>query len=165
MPNPTTLLRVDLAKLHNVFDRMCLAGTTYLLGGKAPSLNAEPEDIDRIDCSGFVRYAIYQAGNGFKIPDGSFKQREWCEEQGLHEVADYADINAHMTKNRLFIAFITAGVRGAGRVGHVWLIGDFDPDRGADTMESYGGHGVGSRQWNHPVLVRRVHKVFEIPTI
>ncbi len=154
---------VSLSLLTGIFDRQVLHGIPYGFGHKAKSLTMLPEKINSIDCSGEVRYLLAQGSKqNLIIPDGSVTQREWCEPR-LREV-DYNDLPM-ADESRLFIAFITPFINGCGRVGHVWLAGKFDSDWAPDTLESYGGHGVGSRNWNARTLMRMVHKCFELPTI
>lgn len=144
---------IPLQKLHGIFDS--LAHVQYGLGDKA-AMSEPASSIRTIDCSGVVRYALSNATNGVvKIPDGSWYQRQWCE-RNLKEVP-YATV-AGAGADRLFIAFMTAGVNGVGRTGHVWLIHD------GKTLESYNGRGVGSRHWDTQVLLKGVHKCFELPT-
>ncbi len=165
--NPAGTLKpvpaVSLNALASIFDRQVLHGIPYGFGAKAKSLSMLPEKMESIDCSGEVRYLIAQGSKqSLIIPDGSVTQREWCEVH-LREV-NYLDLPM-ADSSRLFIAFITPFKNGCGRVGHVWLVGKFDADWSPDTIESYGGHGVGSRDWNNRTLMRMVHKCFELPTI
>lgn len=154
---------VDLRLVETIFDRQVLHGIRYGYGVKAKSLTMLPEKMEAIDCSGEVRYLLAQGSKqNLIIPDGSVVQREWCEDH-LREVK-YADLPM-ADSSRLFIGFITPFINGCGRVGHVWLISKIDTDWAPDTMESYGGHGVGSRNWNARTLWRMVHKSFELPTI
>ncbi len=154
-----TPIRVPL--LTDTFDNQIIQGVPYGYGDKAPSLHCDTSEINTIDCSGEVRYLLAKASMGkLIIPDGSVTQREWCEWNLVEK--NYRDL-AMADKSRLFIAFITPGINGCGKVGHVWLVGKFDDDWAPDTMESYSGHGVGSRNWNHRTLWRMVHKCFELP--
>lgn len=175
-----TITPVDLDKLERVFAELDLRGVQYGLGAKAEgstykgrrynkrssgNLSTAPNTIDNLDCSGWTRYGLFQATNGkLVIPDGSQAQREWCENNGLHKV-NYPDANRYMTDRRLFIAFIKPFTNGCGEVGHVWLLTQYDKDSAADTMESYGGHGIGSRRWDYPVLRRQVFSCYELPTV
>ncbi len=154
---------VSLNALASIFDRQVLHGIPYGFGAKAKTLSMLPEKIQAIDCSGEVRYLLAQGSKqNLIIPDGSVTQREWCEDR-LRQV-DYLDLPM-ADPSRLFIAFITPFINGCGRVGHVWLVGKFDSDWSPDTLESYGGRGVGSRNWNNRTLMRMVHKCFELPTM
>lgn len=153
--------QVKLAILFYFFAQQVLTGVSYLLGGKAKTLDAGPGDTKRIDCSGEVRLLLYKASDGkIKLPDGSWNQREYCE-NNWEEVSYDTVLNAK--KGELFISFITAGVKGAGKIGHVWLTAQMDDDVAAETMESYGGHGVGSRRADYGTLRRLVHKSFRVP--
>lgn len=158
-----SLPKIDIKKLEDVFAEMDIAGVKYGLGAKAPHLDIDPGKIKKIDCSGFVRYAIYQATGGqLKIPDGSQNQRAWCDDQGLHRLAQYKDV-LYVNEKRIFLAFIRPGHNGCGPVGHVWFITSLDGDNVPDTMESHGGVGVDSRPWNYPVLRKQVYSCYELP--
>ena len=158
-------MSVNLEKLLALHAECERRGIKYGLGAKAPAMAATPAQIARIDCSGYVRWLLWQASGGaLKLPDGSQNQRDWCE-KNLREVGSYRDAAQYMTGKRLFIAFIRPGYNGCGPVGHVWLLLDGDPGMGvtAETVESYGGHGPGSRPWNARTLMREVYSVFELP--
>jgi hypothetical protein len=145
--------QVDLRKLEAV--HTSLAGVSYKLGAKPGSLTYLPTAIHYLDCSGAVRYLLYNATSGqLVIPDGSWYQREWCEDHLIQ--IPYGTV-ANAGRERLFIAFITAGVNGSGETGHVWLV------HNGKTLESYGGHGIGRRNWDYRVLREQVHKCFELP--
>ena len=155
--------KINLKKLYTTFDNMCLHGVTYKLGAKAPRLDCDTSEIHSIDCSGFFRYAIAKATDQkLIIPDGSWVQNDWCRAQGFRKV-NYNDLH-YADPSRLFVAFIRAGHNGAGSIGHVWLNNQMDKDWPIETMESYGGHGVGSRRWDTGILRRLVFECFELPT-
>ncbi len=158
---PTT--PVNLSLLRHVFAAQLPKRIPYRLGGKAPTLGASPAQLaSGIDCSGESRLLLFQAtGGALTLPDGSWNQREWAE-QNLQEVP-YSQA-LHANENELFIAFITAHVNSAGGVGHVWLVEGQPAGQDNTTLESYGGHGIGSRPANTGVLVRQVHKCFRLPT-
>lgn len=149
---------ISLKKLRATHRALIARGVRYGLGAKAPSMRTKPSEISRIDCSGEFRYLIAQATDQkLIIPDGSWNQRKWFEDNDFKQVP-YVEV-AKADPHRLFAAFITAGVNGCGRVGHVWLVND------GSTLESYGGHGVGSRKWSVKTLVNQVHECFELPTV
>lgn len=151
------MIPIDLKKLWAVHRALIANNVRYGLGAKAASMSSAPSNISRIDCSGEFRYLAANATDQkLIIPDGSWIQRAWFEKQGLKQVP-YSECGK-ADPDRLFAAFMTAGVNGVGRVGHVWWINN------GRTLESYGGHGVGTRDWNHGSLVRHVHKCFEYPT-
>jgi hypothetical protein len=160
-----TIPPVDLPKLESLFAQLERQGVTYRLGAKANQLHDPPSKITALDCSGFVRWIIAQATDfQLILPDGSQMQREWASTAGLHQLSKYSDCNTYLTEKRLFIAFIRPNYNGAGTIGHVWLCGQFDNDREAETMESRGGIGVDSRPWDSLVLRKQVYSCFELPT-
>jgi len=139
--------QVDLTKFDDRFK--ALLGVKYKLGAKDPYLGAPSSQIEYLDCSGFTRDEIYSAA-GVVIPDGSYIQREYFEKV-------LSPVPYGPAQNDLLIFFLTAGVNGVGSVGHVGFA------RNGVTYECYGGHGVGSRPWNTPVLKDHVHKAFRLP--
>lgn len=169
---------VSLSRLETLFAQLERHGVRYGLGAKADAKNWNPQsdgtlntpvsNIQYLDCSGFVRYALYHAsGQQLKLPDGSQVQRAWCEQNGLHQVARYADAAAYMTEKRLFICFIKPFTNGCGETGHVWLLSHYDDGNNgtmAGTLESHGGGGVDSRPWNYRTLVQEVYSAYELPT-
>jgi hypothetical protein len=178
------IAKIDLNILERDFAQLERRGVGYGYGAKAEgffsngkkwnpnstgNLSTSINSIEHLDCSGFIRYVLYRATETeLTIPDGSQIQREWCEQLAaanlLHKVNNYANTNKYITKERLFIAFIKPWTNGCGEIGHVWLVGQFNKDIFAETMESYGGHGVGSRPWNSHTLLREVYSVYELPT-
>jgi hypothetical protein len=167
MPTPL----IDLSILERDFAQLERQGVSYGLGAKAPAgfFHAAPDvslaNLKHIDCSGYVRLAIYRATGGkLTLPDGSQNQRAWAE-KNLREVP-YQDAARYMTGKRLFICFIKPHANGCGDVGHVWLLLDgSDNDGRAETFESHGGAGIDSRAWNTRVLLREVYSCFEVPTL
>jgi hypothetical protein len=171
------MFKIDLKKLESLFGQMDIQGIPYGLGAKADikdhwnprsrgTLDTPVEDIDHIDCSGFIRYLIYHCSDTrYKLPDGSQNQLKWCEDNNLHVVNNYSDANAYMNDHRLFISFIKPFNNGCGPVGHVWLASQIDKDISADTMESHSPNGVSSRPWNYRTLYKQVYKTFELNCI
>ena len=129
----------------------CFGKVKYKLGAKA-GLHATPgEDFTKIDCSGFVRWLLFQCGNGFAaIPDGSWNQWEWCKREGFKE-STYDKNGAGLCDSRLRIAFIRAK---PGSSGHIWLIIN------GQTIESYSPVGVKRRPWNYKTLKNNVAAVY-----
>jgi hypothetical protein len=171
---------VNLARLHALFRGLEQQKVRYLLGGKAEvgagnprahqGLWSAPAAIDALDCSGAVRYLLFQASGGaLLLPDGSQMQRAWCEEHAqsgaLHQLAHYSDANRYGTARRLFLAFIVPHCHGCGPVGHVWLVARPDENAAAVTRESHGGVGIGSRRWDSPTLLHQVYSCYELPTL
>ncbi len=99
---------------------------------------------DSIDCSGYVRLAVYKITHGeVKMKDGSANQNDWCRDQGFKKT-DYT--NAALSDDRIRIAFI----RPPSSKRHVWMIVN------GKTIESCGGHGPTRRDWNTKVLIENV---------
>ena len=114
------------------------AGVSYELGAK-PAFDAEPSAIRSSDCSGWSRYLIYHGSNhALALPEESWQQHEWCEDQGLQKV-NYVAVGA--ISSRLLACFIDPATSPGG-IGHVFL------SHGGQTIECYGGHGAGRRAWN-----------------
>lgn len=122
---------------------VCMArGIGYALGAKADDLAGEPPDYENIDCSGWVRAAIAVATQGQTIlPDGSVNQNDWCAAQGLKRSTFAA---CRLQDGLTRIAFIRPSA--AHAIGHVYLA------RNGRTLESWGGHGPGSRLLTTHVL-------------
>ncbi len=140
-------MAIDFKQLTKDFDAMD-GETKYLLGAKAPA-KWEPKVIKAIDCSGASLYWLRRCAD-IMLPDGSMNQLEYCRKH-FRQLKKYEDVKyAAMDTNRLFIAFIVPNKLqrmlnardGRARGRHVFLI------YMGMTMESYGGHGVGSLPWN-----------------
>ena len=131
----------------------------YQLGAKAPYLACDTSLIHAIDCSGEVRYLTAKSTNQQTImPDGSFYQRLWCEQQQLHKLAQYSDVQyAANDPSRLFICFIEPNAHES--IGHVFFV------CAGVTYESHGGVGVGSRPWDTPVLLNNASEAYEFPMV
>ena len=129
----------------------CLAhGVGYELGGKAHDLRAIPPDYHAIDCSGWVRAAVAVATEGrVTMQDGSIVQNDWCVSRGLKR-SDFA--GACLRDGLTRIGFIRAG--GFHPVGHVYLV------QNGRTLESFGGHGPGSRPVTTHVLSAETTDVY-----
>lgn len=132
---------VNLPLLKTLFERT-RGRVTYKLGAKPP-LGSDSSAFSESDCSGFVRWALDRAG--YRIPDGSQTEWDWCEKAGLHQVR-YLDAERFAGKDtrRLFIAF-----EAAHPIGHVWL--GVSDGKHMRTIECHGGtvhRGVDSRPWS-----------------
>jgi len=129
-------LVIDRELLMAIEQHLHAAGCRYGLGAKAPSLDCDTSAIHAIDCSGFVRYALYRA-SGVDIGDGSVQQHDGIELRGFKHstVAD-----AGRRDGAVRIAFLSPA---AGRgIGHVMLVLD------GETIESHGGVGPDRRVWD-----------------
>ena len=129
------------------------------LGAKAPFLSCDTSVIHAIDCSGFSRYAVAKSTKQQTIiPDGSFYQRLWCEQQGLHKLSQYSDVQyAASDPSRVFICFIEPNSHES--IGHVFFV------CAGVTYESHGGIGVDSRAWDTQVLKDNTSETFEFPSV
>ena len=131
------VIDVDRERLLEAHRRCVQARVTYGLGAKAPSLNASPgTGFRRIDCSGYVRWLIWQAGHKV-IVDGSVQQHDFVRASGFK--ASTVDAGSN-DDDVIRIAFLSPLM--GGGVGHVALI-----YRGL-TVESHGGQGPNRRRWS-----------------
>jgi hypothetical protein len=151
----STMPYVSISKMWTYLQHQMDHGTAYGLGSKAPSLGADADSYDAIDCSGESRVLAYHGTNGaLVLPDGSYTQHQWCIDQKLHTV-DYRDIGKY-GKGRLFIAF-----ENPAPIGHVWLV---DGTK-LVTLESHGHAGPSSRPWDLCMFFSIVSACYEIPCI
>ena len=126
---------LDSERLRRYLATCYACGVGYALGAKAGDLMSVPPDYHNIDCSGWARAAIAVATDGRTIlPDGSVCQNDWCAAQGLKR-SDYR--SSRLMDGLTRIAFIRASY--LHTVGHVYLV------QNGRTLESWGGHGPGSR--------------------
>lgn len=141
-------IRIDRLRLIGSM-KACFGAVKYQMGAK-PRLHGMPlDDFTRADCSGFVRWLVHRASYGkTTLPMGSWYQRRWCQGHDL-KLTDYA--HCGLGDNRLRIAFFNPR---PGRSGHVWLVIN------GQTIECYGRHGVGRREWDTPVLADNVDFCF-----
>ena len=155
---------LDVGKLLDAL-RACEArGVSYGLGSKAPEHTSGPYAFDypptfnAIDCSGWVRWALYHAtGGALLIPDGSANQNDWAGAQGLKHYGPDAARSAYLSNggnkdHALRLCFCRASA--SEPIGHVWML------RNAYSLESCGGHGPTSRPWDTPVLSRIVTDLY-----
>lgn len=139
---PWPTLPVSIALLTRYLAVCEERGIGYHMGGKARDLRAMPPDYREIDCSGWVRAALAVATEGKVIlPDGSANQNDWCGRVGLKRCSPLA---CGLADGNLRICF-HAPTR-SEPIGHVWLV------RNLSTLESWGGHGPGSRLWSAHIL-------------
>jgi hypothetical protein len=138
---PWPLVDLNVSRLTAYLARCELLGIGYGLGAKAHNLTANPPDYADIDCSGWVRAAVAVATFGKTIlPDGSVTQHDWCDRVGL-KVSSRAALLLPDGLTR--IGFIVPTP--AHNIGHVFLC------RNLKTLESWGGHGPGSRSVLSPI--------------
>ena len=147
---------VDLLRLLRVWEYCMTLGIHYGFGEKIHNLTACPPHERYCDCSGAVRYGLYQATEGMmKVPDGSVNQHAWCDFWKLHKLAEYQDI-LEADDSRLFICFIHPT---PDEAGHVWLV------NAGVTIECHGGKGFARREWDTPVLINNCSAAYELPTV
>ena len=133
---------IDFAKARAFLDA-CVNSSPrvrYGLGAKVPFHGATPgRHFTRVDCSGFVREAIWRATSPhLNFPDGSVVQHDWVRAQGFQR-GTTAD--GRLRDGAVRIAFLLPQ-DAPNRIGHVVLI------HNARTVESHGGVGPNSREWN-----------------
>jgi cell wall-associated NlpC family hydrolase len=123
----------------------------YKWGGKASPLTINPAEITGLDCSGFVQYTYYLSSGGLVIPEGSVLQHAHFER--LLEAVPYETVGKTLSQ-ALYICYIEPK---GNEAGHTWYVQD------RVTSESYGGHGVGHRPWDHSSLVNQVDACYILP--
>lgn len=165
---------INVSRLLSVFSQLQRRGVRYLYGAKATDkldnprssgrLSTPPDTVDKLDCSGFARYAIYQAAE-WTIPDGSENQLQWFERAEFARVAPYSKVNENRSGRVLYIAFIKANTNGAGHIGHVWFVYKQNDEIPAETIECHGGGGVSSRPWYSAALFHEEFAAFELPIV
>jgi hypothetical protein len=108
---------------------------------------------------------IYRATGGRStIPDGSQNELDWFLSQAgvdnISQVHPYSVVNLGAASIQ-FACFIKPHANGCGDIGHVWFV--LKPLGGdAQTLECYGGVGVGSRVWNSIPLVGEIYATFRL---
>lgn len=148
------MILIDLEFLSTCHDNAAVWGIPYVWGAK-PDPKLTTDQIKGSDCSGWSSYLFGR--QGITIPEGSQEQMDWCKKQGWACTTDYAAVGA-AAEGELFMCFALDTRASGGHAGHVWF------SDGGETMECYGGHGVGSRPWNTRVLRRIFHAAFRVPT-
>jgi len=126
---------LDSERMRRYLANCQAKGVSYELGAKADDLLAVPPDYRAIDCSGWVRAAVAVATDGRLIlPDGSVNQNDWC---AAHDLKRSTFPACRLQDGLTRIAFIRPSI--LHRIGHVYLA------HNGRTLESWGGHGPGSR--------------------
>lgn len=142
---------IQLNKLRAIYATLKSQNVSYKMGAKANPLTLKPNQIQKLDCSGFSRYAVFNAtAPAITIPEGTWAQDDYCKNTGWKAV-NYVDVGQGKP-DELFIAFESDAP------GHVWFI-----NKGM-TMECHGGVGVNSRNWNNKVLLKIVTRCYLVPT-
>ncbi|MBC7808847.1 MAG: C40 family peptidase [Akkermansiaceae bacterium] len=124
--------------------RACVAacrkvGVRYGLGAKASKLSATPgTPFTRIDCSGFVRWAVYMASGGEVImPDGSWFQEELARKQGFKKSTSESCL---LKDGRVRLAYWKN--KDQGGISHIALV------LNGKTLESHDSRGPNRRTWS-----------------
>lgn len=122
------------------------AGVPYKFGGKWTPLQA-PLPVSGIDCSGFVRGAVYHAskavpghpGYPLLLPEGSWAQHQWAKAN--LRPCPYTD--GLKTDGVIRLAYLSAKFANGRMVqpAHIMLI------QNGWTIESHGSKGPNRRQW------------------
>jgi hypothetical protein len=118
------------------------AKVSYGFGAKVPRHGAIPgRDFTKIDCSGFVREALWRGTPSGQVPasfpDGSVVQHDWINMGGFRR-AEIDD--GFLSDGVLRISFLRPA-DGVNGVGHVALI------HMGYTIESHGEKGPNRREW------------------
>jgi hypothetical protein len=113
----------------------------YGLGAKISPHGATPgTDFTKVDCSGFVREAIWRATTPhFNFPDGSVVQHDWVRDKG-YERSTRTD--ALLEDGKIRIVFLRPQDT-SSHIGHVALV------HNGKTIESHGGVGPNTRAWTN----------------
>ncbi len=136
-------LPVDITEALNFLDS-CMHSNPrvkYGLGAKISPHGAKPgTDFKKVDCSGFVREAIWRAtAPHFNFPDGSVVQHDFIRDKG-YERSTRTD--ALLEDGKVRIVFLRPQDT-ASHIGHVALV------HNARTIGSHGGVGPNSRGWTN----------------
>ena len=138
---PWVQLRMSAAKIVALTESLMTSGVTYGLGAKISPLSLQAPQVKEVDCSGFVRWAIFHAlaqPADFDMPDGSWDEHHlWVDRLGF-KPSTWVD--AHDRDNAVRIAFLEPSDSPEG-VGHVMLVVN------GSTCESHGHHGPDMRAW------------------
>src|SRR5690349_9542408 len=100
-----SLNSINMSVLISLFNQLQRRGVRYVYGGKAGDksvnprssgrLSTPPDTIDGLDCSGFTRYALYNAA-GWDIQDGSQNQLEWFQKEEFKRISPYSEVNSDL---------------------------------------------------------------------
>lgn len=139
-PWPST--DVNAHKILALVRTLMLRGFKYGFGSKIADLDAPPDKAKshngtlRVDCSGLVRYALWQ--QGIKIPDGSWGEDKWAREHGF-KVSTFED--AGNEDDRLRAGYLPPS-KASDNIGHIFFL------LNGKLIESHGSHGPNdSREW------------------
>jgi hypothetical protein len=138
-PPPIIALDINLVRAFLEACTSAVPRVVYGLGAKVPFHGAVPgRDFKAVDCSGFVREAIWRATSPHQsFPDGSVVQHDWIRDRNFQRSTPDA---ALQHDGVVRIAFLRPQ-DSPNRIGHVVLI------HNARTFESHGGVGPDSRAW------------------
>jgi lysozyme family protein len=136
---PIIALDINLVRAFLEACTSAVPRVVYGLGAKVPFHGAVPgRDFKAVDCSGFVREAIWRATSPHQsFPDGSVVQHDWIRDRNFQRSTPDA---ALQQDGIIRIAFLRPQ-DSPKHIGHVVLI------HNARTFESHGGVGPDSRAW------------------
>jgi hypothetical protein len=154
---PWPTLDLDPSKLIALTHELMAAGFRYGLGAKivplslqAPDIYGTAEDgshVPEVDCSGFVRWAVFHACGGLEIPDGSANQHDWFDDKGF-KASNYD--GALLDDGIVRIGFLSPSDTSEG-IGHVMFA------YAGWTCESHGGNGPDRRQVSTLGFAKSMH--------
>lgn len=130
-------------------------GVKYGFGEKCPEphLGQLPIVFGEIDCSGFARSSVkFASGGKIVMPDGSYQQGDWFAAQGFKRTD-----NSNCALNDGHLRVCIHHPDHIDETGHIWFV------VGGRTIESYGGHGPGSRAWN--AVLSSGHRLDDLATL
>ena len=153
------LMPLDMAKVFDLIHVLQAGGVHYGLGCKAresaefPRFDFPPDLPDhRIDCSGFMRVALYHGTRGaVLLPDGSANQGDFLHQQG-YKLSEYRYCLLRDGRVRICIARARPG----RPIGHIW--GCYNES----TFESHGSGGPASRSADNALLAAICDEVYVV---
>ena len=113
------ILFFDSIKMTDILTRMMDGHISYDFGAKIyKTEDYEPEDINELDCSGFVKYVIARTTLTNQVcAAGSYKQETWCRENFPR--IDYA---TEASKKDGWVRIAFRDKSSSNTVRHVWLL-------------------------------------------
>lgn len=132
------MVPVDKTYLQHLHAECMALPVRYEMGAKPPSVLKVPIGTMKCDCSGYARWLLYHATHGaLLLPDGSWNEYAALLADGFKPSAA---ANTVLHDGHVRVCVHIADER--DETGHIWIV------LNGRTYECYGGHGVGSRNWN-----------------